>query len=160
MIGVLSFCVFAFTASFLGCFFLWPIWEIIQGGFFNVDGQFTLGFFDIIFHNRVYIDGLLNSTGLGLFSTLLSLLIAMPLAYFTDRYKFPLKKTLTSVILLPIMLPPFVGTIGIQQIFGTYGVLNSILLKFGVIEPGNYIDWLGSHKFLGIAVMNALSLYP
>jgi iron(III) transport system permease protein len=84
----------------------------------------------------------------------------MPLAYFTDRYKFPFKKTLTSAILLPIMLPPFVGAIGIQQIFSTYGVLNAILLKLGMIEPGNYIDWLGSHKFLGIALMNALSLYP
>ncbi|MDR2812933.1 MAG: iron ABC transporter permease [Puniceicoccales bacterium] len=160
MIRIFSSAVFMTTLLFLGCFFIWPIWEIIQGGFFNIDGKFTLGFFRIIFENNTYIKGLLHAIGSGLLSTLLTLAIALPLAYFSHKYDFPFKKLLTTIILLPIMLPPFVGAIGVQQIFGSYGILNSILLKWGVITPTHAIDWLGQYKFLGMILMNAFSLYP
>jgi iron(III) transport system permease protein len=58
------------------------------------------------------------------------------------------------------MLPPFVGAIGIQQIFGSYGVLNSILINLHVIPPTCVTDWLGQYKFLSMILMNSLSLYP
>ena len=152
--------VFSITVVFLGAFFLWPIWEILQGGFFNADGRFTLGFFGVIFENSVYVRGLINAIGAGIASTILTLLIALPLAFFAHKYEFPLKKLLTTIILLPIMLPPFVGAIGIQQIFGSYGSLNAFLLKLGVIDEAHLIDWLGQYKFLGMVIMNALGLYP
>jgi iron(III) transport system permease protein len=155
-----SFVVFAIALLFLGCFFLWPIWEIIQGGFWGIDGKFTLGFFRIIFENNTYIKGLLHAIGSGFFSTILTLTIALPLAYFSHKYEFPFKKLLTTVVLLPIMLPPFVGAIGIQQIFGAYGVLNSVLMKLGLIQFPHGIDWLGQYKFFGMTLLNALSLYP
>ncbi|MDR3317420.1 MAG: hypothetical protein LBS71_01280, partial [Puniceicoccales bacterium] len=77
MIKFFSFIVFAITLLFLGCFFIWPIWEIIQGGFFNVDGKFTFGFFKIIFENDIYIQGLLNAIYSGICSTLVTLAIAL-----------------------------------------------------------------------------------
>ncbi|MDR1907141.1 MAG: iron ABC transporter permease [Puniceicoccales bacterium] len=160
MTKILSLAVFVVTILFLGCFFLWPIWEIIQGGFFNVDGKFTFGFFKVIFENNTYIAGLFNAITIGFLSTLLTLAIALPLAYFSHKYEFPFKKILTAVILLPIMLPPFVGAIGVQRIFGSYGVLNSVLLKLGLIQPTEIVDWLGQYKFFGMIIMNALSLYP
>jgi iron(III) transport system permease protein len=160
MTRIFSFAVFAITLLFLGCFFLWPIWEIIQGGFLDTNGKFTLDFFKIIFENNTYISGLLNAASSGFFSTLLTLAIALPLAYCSHKYEFPFKKLLTTVILLPIMLPPFVGAIGTQQIFGSYGFLNSILLKLGIIRPTQIIDWLGQYKFSGMVLMNTLSLYP
>ena len=160
MTRLFSFTVFAFTSAFLGAFFIWPIWEILQGGFFNADGHFTLGFFKVIFENGVYVQGLINAIISGFASTLLTLAIALPLAFFSHKYEFPLKKFLTAIILLPIMLPPFVGAIGIQQIFGNYGLLNTILLKLGFITEATTIDWLGNYKFLGLIIMNALGLYP
>jgi iron(III) transport system permease protein len=152
--------VFVLTLLFLGCFFLWPIWEILQGGFFNVDGKFTFGFFRAIFENGPYLKGLLNAIRSGVFSTLLTLAIALPLAYFSHKYEFPFKKSLTVVILLPIMLPPFVGAIGIQQVFGSFGVLNAFLKKIGIMGSTEVIDWLGHYKFWGMVLMNALSSYP
>lgn len=155
-----SLIVFVATVLLLGCFFVWPIWEILQGGFFNTDGTFTLGFFKVIFQNHVYLDGLRNAILIGLLSTLLTLAIALPLAYCSHKYDFPFKKCLTTIVLLPIMLPPFVGAIGIQQIFGTYGMLNALLWKLGWLPTTEVIDWLGNYKFFGMIVMNALGLYP
>ena len=160
MTKTFSLVVFIATICLLGCFFIWPIWEILQGGFYNVDGKFTLGFFKIIFQNHTYVEGLKNAIEIGFLTTLLTLAITLPLAYCSHKYEFPLKKLLTTVILLPIMLPPFVGAIGIQQIFGSYGTLNALLWKLGWLPTTEVIDWLGHYKFFGIIVMNALGLYP
>jgi len=152
--------VFAVTLVFFGAFFLWPIWQVIQGGFFDPSGAFTLAYFGGVFQNQIYLEGLINAFGMGIFSTLLALLIAVPLALIADRYVFPCKKALSAMILLPIMLPPFVGAIGVKQILGQYGVVNVALVQLGLLDPGETIDWLGTHRFWGVVFLNGLSLYP
>lgn len=152
--------VFFITGCFFAAFFLWPIWQVVQGGFFDGQGNFTTSYFQGVFQNRIYVEGLINAFGMGLFSTLLALFIAVPLALMADRYVFPGKKALSAMILLPIMLPPFVGAIGVRQILGQYGVLNAALVHLGLMDPGETIDWLGANRFWGVVVLNGLSLYP
>lgn len=124
------------------------------------DGKFTLDYFEAIFRNRLYLLSVWNSILLATGTTLVAFVIALPLAYFAGRYEFPGKKIFTNAVLLPIMLPPFVGAIGISHIFGVRGMLNAILLKFGAIDGAHLIDWLGSHKLIGMCLLNAVSLYP
>ena len=50
-------------------------------------------------------------------TTTLALLIALPLAVVSDRFLFPGKGLLGSLVLIPMILPPFVGAIGFQQMF-------------------------------------------
>jgi iron(III) transport system permease protein len=59
-----------------------------------------------------------------------------------------------------MILPPFVGAIGIRQIFGRYGAANAMLVALGLRPEGWTFDWLASHKFSGIALLDAFSLYP
>jgi iron(III) transport system permease protein len=59
-----------------------------------------------------------------------------------------------------MILPPFVGALGILKIFGTHGVLNALLLKLGVFDVFPTIDWLGKYKFGSIVIFEALNLYP
>jgi iron(III) transport system permease protein len=62
--------------------------------------------------------------------------------------------------LVPMILPPFVGAIGIKQIFGQYGALNSLIIALGLKPDGWTYDWFAQHQFGGIALVQALSLYP
>lgn len=142
------------------CFFFWPILVVIKGGFLDASNSFTFSYVAEVFRNPIYLDGLINALGLGAFTTLVSLIIATPLAYVSDRYDFLGKKIFSTLILLPIMLPPFVGAIGIRQILGQYGVLNSFLEVVGILQDGQTIDWLGEGRFWGMVVLSALSLYP
>tara|TARA_B100001248_G_scaffold260540_1_gene249003 strand:- start:18221 stop:19915 length:1695 start_codon:yes stop_codon:yes gene_type:complete len=155
-----SFFVYVITALFFTCFFLWPIWEILHGAFWDVNGEFTFAYFKEVFINPIYLEGLCNSFGLAFFSTLLALLIALPLAIVSDRYPFPGKTLFMGLVLLPIMLPPFVGAIGIRQILGPYGVLNTFLEYIGLVGPGMPYDWFGHGQFWGMVLLNAFSLYP
>ena len=90
----------------------------------------------------------------------MALLIALPLAAVSDRFLFPFKGFLNSAVLVPMILPPFVGAIGIKQIFGQYGAVNSLLIGLGLRPRGWTFDWFAANQFWGIAVVEALSLYP
>lgn len=152
--------VFVFTLVFFAAFFFWPILQILRGGFIDADGNFTLGTFTALLADPLYREGLLNSFGLGLATTALAFAIALPLAFIADRFLFPGKTALTSVVLVPMILPPFVGAIGIKQIFGQYGALNALLIEVGLRPEGWTFDWFAVAPFWGVAAVNALALYP
>jgi iron(III) transport system permease protein len=156
----LSIFVYLFTAAFFGCFLLWPIGQTVSGAFFGADGKFTVDYFGEVFRNPIYVEGLWNSLLMGLGSTTLAVLIAVPLAFLSDRFEFPGKKWFSSLILVPMILPPFVGAIGVKQIFGQYGAFNALLIKLGLLAQGGAIDWLGQGRLWSIIVLTALSLYP
>lgn len=153
-------CVFVFTLLFFAAFFFWPILQILRGGFIDADGNFTLSTFVALLQDPLYREGLLNSFWLGLATTAIAFAIALPLAFISDRFEFPGKAALASVVLVPMILPPFVGAIGIKQIFGQYGALNAFLIEIGLRPEGWTFDWFAVAPFWGVAFVSALSLYP
>lgn len=152
--------IFALTAAFFAAFFVWPIFQILKGGFLDADGHVTFDYLRAVLSDPVYLGGLRNSFLLACATTTLALLIAMPLAYIADRFQFAGKNILGSLILIPMILPPFVGAIGIKQIFGQYGALNSGLIALGVRPEGWTFDWFAANQFWGIVLVQSLSLYP
>jgi iron(III) transport system permease protein len=152
--------VFAFTLLFFAAFFFWPIFQILRGGFIDADGNFTLRTFAALLDDPLYREGLINSFWLGLATTFIAFAIGLPLAFLSDRFEFPGKAALASVVLVPMILPPFVGAIGIKQIFGQYGALNALLIQLGLRPEGWTFDWFAVAPFWGIAAVSALSLYP
>ncbi len=155
-----SIAIFAITAAFFAVFFLFPIWKTVQEAFRGADGGFTLAYVGEVFKNPIYLEGLINSLKMGVFSTLGCIIIALPLALMANTYRFPGKDVLNSMLLIPMILPPFVGALGIKQFLGQAGVLNAFLVKIGIMDPGPPIDWLGDGALFGVVVMNALHLYP
>ena len=152
--------VFLATAVFFGLFFIWPISETLYGAFIGSDGKFTIDYIAEVFRNPLYVEGLWNSLQMGVWSTLLAALIAIPLAWMSDRFLFPGKSLLGALVLVPMVMPPFVGAIGIKQILGQQGALNALLEDIGLLDPAYPIDWLGEGRIWGVIVLNALHLYP
>ncbi len=152
--------VLVFTLLFFAAFFIWPILQILKGGFIDADGKLTFAYLAALLSDPIYLGGLANSFLLAITTTSIALLIALPLAVVSDRFLFPGKNLRSSLILVPMILPPFVGAIGIKQILGQYGALNSLIISLGLRPAGWTFDWLGANQFLGIAIVTALSLYP
>ncbi len=152
--------IYLLTVAFFACFFVWPLCATLGGAFFDADGHFTVAFIGEVFGNRIYLEGFVNSLFLAVGSTVAALVIALPLAVLTDRYEFPAKKLLNAAILVPMILPPFVGAIGLRQIFGQYGAINSALFHLGLLGANATIDWLGQARMGGVIALNALHLYP
>ena len=152
--------VFACTALFFAAFFVWPILQILKGGLVDADGRPTLAYIVALLADPIYLAGIGNAFLLACATTLLAFAIALPLAFIGDRYLFPGKTLLGSLVLIPMILPPFVGAIGIKQIFGQYGALNALFIELGLRPAGWTHDWFAASPFWGIACVNAFSLYP
>lgn len=152
--------VYLLTLAFFAAFFIYPISQTLSGAFFTADGKLTFDFIAEVFRNPIYVEGLRNAFLLAVCSTVLTAAIALPLAFLTDRFEFPGKKVLSALLLVPMILPPFVGAIGIRALLGSYGAVNSALQAIGLLGSNEAIDWLGRGQFWGIVVLNALHLYP
>ncbi len=156
----LAYTLTVLVGLFFAVFFLYPAVEVLKEAFYNEEEGLTLGFVSQVLANPVYVEGLWNAFALGITSTFASLLIAFPLALLGHRYLFPFKKTLGALILIPLVLPPFVGAVGVKQILGIQGALNAFLVKLGLMDVAAPFDWLGEGRFMGVVIMNALHLYP
>ncbi|MFT3870156.1 MAG: iron ABC transporter permease [Nibricoccus sp.] len=152
--------VLVVTVAFFATFFLWPIFQILKAGFIDANGDVTTRFLVTVLADPLYRGGLINSFLLACATTTLAFAIALPLAFISDRFIFPGKNILSSLVLVPMILPPFVGAIGIKQIFGQYGAVNAFIVSLGLRPEGWTFDWFAANQFWGVAIIQALSLYP
>ena len=143
--------------AFLAVFLVYPLGYVFRQAFFP-DGHFKLALFGTMLSNPVTREAILNSFALGVVSTILTACLSIPLALVAVRYRFPGKNFLTALLLVPMIMPPFVGAIGMKQFLARYGSLNLLLTGAGVISKP--IDWLGSYPFWGVVILEVLHLYP
>lgn len=152
---VAQYALLATLLGLFGFFLLYPIWLTVRGGF-ATDVQRGTGFtFDhvlAIFRDPVLRQGLTNSLLVATCTTLAATAIALPLAVLAANYRYPLKAVWNAIILVPLILPPFVGAIGLKAILGRAGALNAAL--------DTELDVLGSARFWGVVAAQALALYP
>lgn len=152
--------VFYGTLIFFAAFFLWPLWVTLETAVLDPKGQITWAYLREVFINPLYREGLLNSLLIAVWTTFGCISLAMPLALFYVGYRFPGREAFHALALSPLMLPPFVGALGVQMILGRHGSLNSLLDALGLIATETPPDWLGQGRMLGVVVMNILHLYP
>jgi iron(III) transport system permease protein len=110
--------------------------------------------------NHEFRRQLLTSLALALVVTLLCNLLAFPLALISRAFLFPGKRLLGALVLLPMILPPFVGAIGMRQLLGTFGSLTVLLQHLGLVSPHEGINWLTAGGFWALAALISLGLYP
>ncbi len=150
--------------ALLAFFFIYPAGMVVKQAFQGTGAAgndvWTFDFIIAVFQNPIYREGLWNAFLMGIGSTALTLLIAFPLALVAHRYDFFGKKALGILVLAPMILPPFVGAVGIKQMLGVNGAFNALFIDLGLMDAAQPFDWLAEGRFIGIIVMNALHLYP
>ena len=136
--------------AFIAVFLLLPVGNVVETGC-------DRALFVEVFRNAVYRQGLLNSLGIAIVTTSMVFVISVGLAVIYDRYDFPGKSWCNLLMMLPMILPPFVGALGFRRILGHYGVINALLVRCGMAR----VDFLGgSGCFWSVCLIEALHLYP
>ncbi len=137
---------------FFAVFLFLPLYTVLEQG---LDGAVLAE----VLRNRLYLDGLKNAFAISVVTTFFVFLMALPLAVLYDKYEFPGKSLCPVLMMAPMILPPFVGALGFQQLLSHYGVLNSILVSLW--GESARVDFLGGDgRFWSICLMEALHLYP
>ena len=142
--------------AFFVCFLFYPLWYAVVRALW-VNGELSLVFFELMAGNPVYKEMILNSFRLGMFTTVATTLLSLPVAFLLVRYDFRGKNVLNGLILVPLVLPPFVGAIGMKQMFARFGSINLLLLELGIVDQP--VDWFGG-GFAGVVILQVLHLYP
>lgn len=156
--------VFLAITAFFGIFLIWPVLRVVIVGL-GLPGSgaklgFTPSYLAAVFSSYEFRIGLFSSAAIACAVTLLSAAISVPLALLTRRFEFRGKGVVTSLLLVPLVLPPFVGAIGLRQIFGASGALTALCRALGLVPHDAAVNWLTSHQFLAVVLAEALSLYP
>ena len=146
--------------AFLAVFLLQPIALAIEAGFRH-DGQLSPYWLGRVFDNAKLTGEMVNSLILACTTTLVCLVIALPMALLRARCRFAGQGILGVLILVPMILPPFVGALSIRRLLSQYGSLNLLLHKAGLIDFGQSLppDWLGT-GFTGVVILQTLHLFP
>ncbi len=150
--------------GFLALFLIYPVAYILQGSLWVNEGgerKFTLLFYQFFLQSPVMWRCVGHSLMLAGMTTLGCILVALPLAHLFVRYEFRFKSLGHSLLMAPLILPPFVGAIGIQQFFARFGPLNHFLgwVGEGMVNPTPF-DWMGRGGFFGVWLLQVLHLFP
>lgn len=132
----------ALITLFLLTFLIVPVANVVYVAFADGDGGITLSHFGAFFGISLMQESFGNSLIVALASVFFASVIALPLAYLTIRFKFRGALLIQTLGVLPLIMPPFVGAVAMQLIFGRSGSLNLLLN-----------DWFG----FSIPIMEGLS---
>ena len=137
-------------------FLLFPMVGLLKQSVFNSDGQFSLDNFKRFFTytNGYYLKPLANSVKVTIVTTLVSLLLGVPIAYFYSFYKIRGAKLLFVVAILCSMSAPFIGAYSWILLLGRSGAITKFLSALlGFKMPAIY-------GFKGILLVQSLKFFP
>ena len=145
---------FGLIAAFLLCFLVLPVGTVIYTAFVTETGALTVGHFANFFNQGVFRESFFNSLQVALASTFFASVIAVPLAYLTVRFEFRGALAIQTLGVLPLVMPPFVGAVALQLIFGKNGSVNLLL-----------DDWLGftipiMDGLVGVTFVESIHYFP
>ena len=124
----------------ISVFFAIPMINMMRMCFLKYDyftmykDVFTLENFVKFFSDPYYFNTIFNSLEVGIYSTILTLIIAYPIAYYLTKIKGWERTIISAACLLPIFVTIIVSTLGWWIILLPHGVLSQVLRASGLIE--------------------------
>ncbi|MCB1786433.1 MAG: iron ABC transporter permease [Chromatiaceae bacterium] len=142
-------------ALFLVAFLIVPVLKVILVAFQDPHtGSFTLVNFQDFFNTSLFRESFWNSLYVAGMSVMLASMIAIPLAYFTTRFNFGGALLIQTLGVIPLIMPPFVGAVAMQLLFGSNGSVNLLLDEyFGFTIP--FMEGLN-----GVILVESIHYFP
>ncbi|MFT4914978.1 MAG: iron(III) transport system permease protein [Yoonia sp.] len=133
---------------------LFPIVRVLMLSFVDADTlDWTLGNYVEVFTRNYYLNGLKNTLFVGIFGTLGACLLGIPLAFFTARFHLRGRTWISTLAILVLVAPPFIGAYAWIMMLGSNGFITNFFENFGIDIPTIY----GAH---GIILVFTLKFFP
>jgi len=145
---------------FLVVFLVVPVATVVYVAFTEKGGGgFTLvNFLDFV-RTDLFVRSFWNSIYVSAMTVLWSSALALPLAYLTTRFEFRGTALVQTLGFLPLIMPPFVGAVAMQLLFGRNGTVNLLLddyfgFKIGFMEGLNGVIFLQAIHYFPFILVN------
>jgi iron(III) transport system permease protein len=145
----------ALIGLFLAIFLIVPAGTVIYTAFTEKGtGALTFVNFLDFFRTDLFRRSFFNSVYVAGMSVVSATLIALPLAVLTTRFDFRGSMVIQTLGFVPLIMPPFVGAVAMQLLFGRNGTVNLMLYDwFGVRIP--FMEGLN-----GVIFVQSLHYFP
>jgi spermidine/putrescine transport system permease protein len=136
--------------AWLAIFFILPLFIIVAVSFATRDPAGHVTFANPTLDNYLtatrpeYLTALWNSLRYAAITTILSILIGYPIAYWISRYGGARKNLLLVLVMLPFWTSYLIRTYAWMIILRDTGVLNSVLQGVGIGDPDNPLRLLNT----------------
>jgi iron(III) transport system permease protein len=137
----------------LGGLLVLPLGKLLWASVVAEGGGLTLRHYAEFLGRPYYARTLGHSFLVSSLVTVASLLVALPLAWVVARVALPGGLLLRTLVILPLVSPPFIGAYSWILLFGRAGYVTTAAQAWGVTLPTVY----GMH---GIVLALTLNLYP
>ena len=121
-------------------FIIVPLIFVVYYSVTGPDGKFTLEYISDI---GKYKDVMLNSIWLGFIATVISLVMAYPLAYIMARSNANVQRTTMMLVMLPMWMNLLIRTYSMMILMQDTGIINIVLEHFG-LDPVHMINTQGA----------------
>ncbi len=149
--------------AFLAIFFIYPVFSMLTISMTDRSGDFSWANYIELFEGR-NISVMLTTLNISLWTTIVTIVLSYPVAYFLATARKGSTNALMIVVLLPLWTSVLVRAFAWTILLGRNGVINSGLVSLGIIDVP--LDMLFtffsvvvsmSHALMPIAVLSMLS---
>jgi iron(III) transport system permease protein len=131
-----------------------PIIRVLLLSFVDADTlKWTLGNYVEVFTRNFYLKGLKNTLFVGFLGTLGACMLGIPLAFFTARFHLRGRAWISTLAILVLVSPPFIGAYAWIMMLGSNGFITNFFGRIGIETPTIY----GAH---GIVLVFTLKFFP
>ncbi|MFW9923675.1 MAG: ABC transporter permease, partial [Candidatus Thorarchaeota archaeon] len=113
---------------FIAIFLLFPVFSVLIDGIYS-DGKFTFEFLKEVFSNGFYYKLFAFTLSQALLSTVVTLILGIPIGYIFGRYDFPGRNIFRIFFTVPFVLPSVLVGMGFLNLFTEEGLFGSPLLS-------------------------------
>jgi spermidine/putrescine transport system permease protein len=120
-----------------------------RGTYGGVNYQFTIENYKTIF-DPLYFKVISNSIGIALISSIICILIGYPFAHFLSKQPPAKRGVFIMLIMIPFWSSSLVRTYSWVILLHASGILNSFLLKLGIIDAPLQLLYINSAVIVGV----------
>jgi iron(III) transport system permease protein len=146
--------VFGLAFAVMAVLLVLPICEVFVVGFVDPESEgFTLANYAKVLTHPYYLGALWNTVLVGAGGMIGACLIGVPLAYCVARFEVTGRSVISTVAVLALVSPPFIGAYSWILVAGNNGWLTKFLRGFGIAMPSIY-------GTTGILLVFSLKFFP
>ena len=112
----------------ISLFLLFPVFSVLISGFVDESGS-TISYLRYVFTNGFYYKLFAFTLSQAFLSTIVSLLVGIPLGYIFGKYEFKGRKIFLTLFTVPFVLPSVLVGMGFLNVFTENGLFGSPLLS-------------------------------
>ncbi len=153
---IVTFVLLAFYLFFM----IYPMISLVKQSFMDKEtGVFSMVNYMEFFNNKSNVLALQHSFKISVWVTVFSLILGVPLAYFTTCYKIKGSKLLRVLVILSSMSPPFVGAFSWVVFCGNNGVFTRFMRNVFNIEMPSIYGFNGIVLVMSLSFLSLVYLY-